>query len=64
VASGWAGRQLRRLFGQVGLAEIVVRTHTMFAPAAFFRLFLAPQVARLQAAGALDPHLVVWARPV
>jgi ubiquinone/menaquinone biosynthesis C-methylase UbiE len=56
VASGWAGRQLRRLFGQAGLDEIVVQTRTMFAPAAFFRLFLAPQVARLQSAGTLDPQ--------
>jgi ubiquinone/menaquinone biosynthesis C-methylase UbiE len=56
VASGWAGRQLRRLFGQAGLNEIVVQTHVMFPPAAFFRLFLEPQVARLQSAGTLAPE--------
>jgi ubiquinone/menaquinone biosynthesis C-methylase UbiE len=58
VATGWAGRQLRRLFGQAGLEEVVVRTHTMFAPAGFFRLFLAPQLTRLQSAGTLDPEAV------
>jgi ubiquinone/menaquinone biosynthesis C-methylase UbiE len=58
VAAGWAGRQLRRLFGQAGLAEVVVTACTMFAPAAFFRPVLAPHVAGLQSAGALDPEAV------
>jgi ubiquinone/menaquinone biosynthesis C-methylase UbiE len=56
VATGWAGRQLRRLFGQAGLTEVAVRTHTMFAPGGFFRSILAPHVARLQSAGELDPE--------
>jgi ubiquinone/menaquinone biosynthesis C-methylase UbiE len=56
TGTGWAGRQLRRLFGQAGLEEVAVSTHTMLVPAAFFRLALAPQVARLQSAGTLDPE--------
>jgi ubiquinone/menaquinone biosynthesis C-methylase UbiE len=58
VASPWAGRQLRRLFGAAGLEEVVVRTHTMFAPAPFFRSILAPHVARLESAGTLDADTV------
>ena len=56
VASGWAGRQLRRLFTQAGLVEVDVQTHMMFAPGAFFPSVLAPQVARLRSAGTLDPQ--------
>ncbi len=56
TATGWAGRQLRRLFGAAGLEEVEVHTRTMFNPGGLFRGALAPHVARLQSAGTLDPE--------
>jgi ubiquinone/menaquinone biosynthesis C-methylase UbiE len=56
AATGWAGRQLRRLFGAAGLDEVEVHTRTMFTPADLLRGALAPHVARLQSAGALEPE--------
>jgi hypothetical protein len=58
VASGWAGRQLPRMFGQAGIRDVTVRTHTMPDQSGFFRTALAPQVARLVAVGALDTATV------
>jgi len=56
AATGWAGRQVRRLFGAARLGRGRGPGPDDVRSAACFRGVLAPHVARLQSAGALEPE--------
>lgn len=53
-ANGWAGRQLRRLLLQAGLADATVEQTPMDLHPGFLSQVLIPAVRRLRAAGTVD----------
>jgi hypothetical protein len=55
MRSGWIGRQLRRMFLEVGMVDIAVVPHQVFIDFEFLGLFVGGHLTRAQRDGHLDP---------
>jgi ubiquinone/menaquinone biosynthesis C-methylase UbiE len=55
MKNGWIGRQLPRLFRQLGMTEVTVSPHTIFIPYEFLELLIGGHLTNAQMAGLLTP---------
>ncbi|WP_412540819.1 methyltransferase domain-containing protein [Longispora sp. K20-0274] len=65
--NSWCGRQLRRRFLELGLADVTVAPQTVLMPFDFYRMVTAGRLAAAQAAGDLKltaDQLAAWWEPL